>query len=403
MFNWLDKLMSWYMPSFGIAEVAMGVGIIGGLNSLFGGDDGGSAASDAAAASSNTASQISQAQWNYYLQNYQPLETGLIKQATEAGSPEEFARARGAANADVTGAFDTARKQTLNRMQSFGINPGSPAYQSTAASTDIAEGAAKAGALTMADRNTRNLAYSKGLDVVGLGRGIPAQSAASSLNAANTGLNASNLQFNQNQRNMANAGYGLNTIGTAAEKWFGTNRTQPINTMAGGTPGNYLDWGNDYGYAEGGMVIPEKYRHVAAKAFARENMRRMKRRKAQPMTPHQGSRFASGGGVGMQGMEPRDASMMGEMRGPGTETSDSIPATIDGQQPARLSDGEFVVSAEAVDLTGEEILEAINRAGLEKRGLEPRGQDDEQMDAGMPAYKHGGRVSRYACGGLARR
>ena len=177
MFNWLEKLVSWYHPAF-IAELAAGIGIVSGLNSLFGGDDGGSAASDAAATSANTASQISQAQWNYYLQNYQPLETGLIKQATEAGSPEEFARARGAANADVTGAFDTARKQTLNRMQSFGINPGSPAYQSTAASTDIAEGAAKAGALTMADRNTRNLAYSKGLDVVGLGRGIPAQSAA---------------------------------------------------------------------------------------------------------------------------------------------------------------------------------------------------------------------------------
>jgi len=402
MFNWLEKLMSWYMPSFGIAEVAMGVGIIGGLNSLFGGDDGGSAASDAAAASSNTASQISQAQWNYYLQNYQPLETSLIKQASEAGSPEEFARARGAANADVTGAFDTARKQTLNRMQSFGINPGSPAYQSTAASTDIAEGAAKAGALTMADRNTRNLAYSKGLDVVGLGRGIPAQSAASSANAANTASLISRNDFLRNQENMRNAGYGLNTIGTAAEKWFGKGRSQ------GGWDEQYPSDGNYEGsligvFADGGMVIPEKYRHVAAKAVAAENMRRMKRRKAGAMTPHMKGRFANGGGVGMQGMEPRDASMMGEMRGPGTETSDSIPATIDGQQPARLSDGEFVVSAEAVDLTGEEILEAINRAGLEKRGLEPRGQDDEQMDAGMPAYKHGGRVSRYACGGLARR
>ncbi len=379
------------------------VGIATGLNSLFGGDRG-SDASDAAATSANTASQISSAQWNYYLQNYQPLETGLIKQASEAGSPEEFARARGAANADVTGAFDQSRKQTLNRMQSFGINPGSPAYQSAAASTDIAEGATRAGALTMADRNTRNLAYSKGLDVVGLGRNIPAQSAASSLNAANTGLAASNLQFNQNQRNMANAGYGLNTIGTAAEKWFGTNRTQPINTMAGGTPGSYQNWGNDEGYADGGMVIPEKYRHVASKAVATEHMRRMKRHKAKPMTPHMKGRFASSGSIGMQGMEANDASMMGKMDGPGTETSDSIPAVIEGEKPARLSDGEFVVSAEAVDLTGEEILEAINKAGLQKRGLEPREvEDEEQTDAGMPVYKHGGKVSRYACGGLARR
>jgi len=251
--NWLDRLIAWYQPGI-LGAIAAGIGIVSGLNSLFGGDDGGGAASDAAARSSDTASQISSAQWNYYLQNYQPLETGLIKQATEAGSPEEFARARGAANADVTGAFDTARKQTLSRMQSFGINPGSPAYQSTAASTDIAEGAAKAGALTMADRNTRNLAYSKGLDVVGLGRGIPAQSAASSANAANTASMISRNDFLRNQENMKNAGYGLNTIGTAAEKWFGTNRVQPINTMAGGSSGNYTDWGNDFGYAKGGMI-----------------------------------------------------------------------------------------------------------------------------------------------------
>ena len=260
----------------------------------------------------------------------------------------------------------------------------------------MAEGAAKAGALTMADRNTRNLAYSKGLDVVGIGRGIPAQSAASAANAANAATAASRNEFLQNQARMQSTGYGLNTIGKAVDNWFGKPAVNPL-------AGNYQNWGNDEGYAKGGMVIPAEYRRVAARAVATENIRRMKKRKAQSMTPHMKNRFAHGGSVGMRGMGLNDASMMGEMRGPGTETSDSIPATIDGQKAAALSSGEFVVSAEAVDLTGEEILEAINQAGLQKRGLEPRGQEAEQMDAGMLAYKHGGRVSRYACGGLARR
>jgi len=36
------------------------------------------------------------------------------------------------------------------------------------------------------------------------------------------------------------------------------------------------------------------------------------------------------------------------------------------QNTARLSDGEFVMNEAAVDLTGEEIMTAINEAGLRK-------------------------------------
>jgi hypothetical protein len=49
----------------------------------------------------------------------------------------------------------------------------------------------------------------------------------------------------------------------------------------------------------------------------------------------------------------------GAVNGPGTETSDSIPA--------RLSDGEFVLNAEAVKHFGIDKLEKMNRVGLEKR------------------------------------
>lgn len=40
------------------------------------------------------------------------------------------------------------------------------------------------------------------------------------------------------------------------------------------------------------------------------------------------------------------------LRGPGDGTSDSIPATINGDQPARLADGEFVVPARIVSELG---------------------------------------------------
>jgi hypothetical protein len=54
------------------------------------------------------------------------------------------------------------------------------------------------------------------------------------------------------------------------------------------------------------------------------------------------------GGMKMRGK--RDARMV---EGPGTGTSDSIPAVIDGGQPAALSDGEVVIPADAVRAAGQ--------------------------------------------------
>lgn len=407
--------------SFGaVAGAVVGVGLSYALSD----DHGAQGANDASAAATRQTAAIAQDQWNYYKSHYQPLESSLIDQAKKAGSPEEFAAARGRAGADVEGAFDQAQKSTQSRMQSYGINPGSPAYQSTAASLDLAKGSAKAGALTAADNNTRNLAYSKALDVVGLGRNIPAQSAASSANAANAANASSQTQFLQNQQNMRNIGYGLQPVVSklsgAAGNWFnsGGNNVQANMQPSGWTPEQtvaYDGGGSDFSdfsarmkdggpvtrYQAGGLVGLLKSRGLSDEAATKV------------ITPHMKShprKFADGGGVGRQGLGP-DASNMGvtidndtgEVVGPGTGTSDSVPAEIDGQQPAALSSGEFVMNAEVPKLSGDEILEAINQAGLKKRqmgqgGLEPQTSNEVPVNAGMTAYKRGGRV--YASAGL---
>lgn len=64
--------------------------------------------------------------------------------------------------------------------------------------------------------------------------------------------------------------------------------------------------------------------------------------------------FADGGSV-----KRKDMRAGGDVSGPGTGTSDSIPA--------HLSDGEYVLNAEAVRLVGEDKLDAINGAGLAAR------------------------------------
>ena len=50
------------------------------------------------------------------------------------------------------------------------------------------------------------------------------------------------------------------------------------------------------------------------------------------------------------------------LNGPGDGVSDSIPATIEGKQPARLADGEFVIDARTVS----EIGNGSSKAGAKK-------------------------------------
>jgi hypothetical protein len=54
----------------------------------------------------------------------------------------------------------------------------------------------------------------------------------------------------------------------------------------------------------------------------------------------------------MQGGVAKDKPVEGYLDGPGDGMSDSIKATIDGHQPARLADGEFVIPADVVSHLG---------------------------------------------------
>lgn len=60
--------------------------------------------------------------------------------------------------------------------------------------------------------------------------------------------------------------------------------------------------------------------------------------------------FADGGEVDVGGAL---------LDGPGTTKSDSIPAMIDGEQPAALSKGEFVIPKKVVDYYGTKFLDAM--------------------------------------------
>jgi hypothetical protein len=70
-----------------------------------------------------------------------------------------------------------------------------------------------------------------------------------------------------------------------------------------------------------------------------------------PAYPMQGikSNYATGGGINNLGSYSDGGRLL---KGPGDGVSDGIPATINGRQPARLADGEFVIPARIVSELG---------------------------------------------------
>lgn len=99
-----------------------------------------------------------------------------------------------------------------------------------------------------------------------------------------------------------------------------------------------------YAAAEGGQVPPNLNRMPAGGLASLQGMRDG----YSPMTTMDGSipQFADGGHLGGYS----DGGQL--LKGPGDGVSDSIPASINNKQPARLADGEFVIPARIVSELG---------------------------------------------------
>ncbi|MDR2155899.1 MAG: phage tail length tape measure family protein [Burkholderiaceae bacterium] len=83
----------------------------------------------------------------------------------------------------------------------------------------------------------------------------------------------------------------------------------------------------------------------------------------------------------------------GHVRGPGSATSDSIPALVGGRMPIRVSDGEFIQPTRAVKHYGLDFMEAIRTLQLPK----PRFNFGGLVQAHQSAQR--AQRTRYATGG----
>ena len=158
---------------------------------------------------------------------------------------------------------------------------------------------------------------------------------------------------------------------------------------SGGSTSSAFNLGNDYykngnsysqfGYAEGGMVSagtnptdlsmsPLYKQYVKAMKNAGLGKSIMSAEEVIPRLAQQQAQLSQKlakqtnmGGTGALGFADGGEVDVGGalLDGPGTGKSDSIPAMIDGEQPAALSKGEFVIPKKVVDYYGTKFLDAM--------------------------------------------
>jgi hypothetical protein len=295
-----------------------------------------------------------ESQWQIYRDLFAPIEERMVKDANEFDSPERKSRMAAEAGADVGRGYDAAADTNQRQMERMGINPNSGRFQAMNNEMSINRAKDTAGAMNKARRDTELLGMSQRQSAANFGRNMPNTGLAADSAALTGGSNAiGNLNAGNAARNAS-----MNT----AQNWFGGS--QGANSSAANIMnaqyGNQLNaWSQHEQNKAASMSGLGSLAGMGAAMLMRKGGVIRNNRPHRPAYSKPRYNYAAGGLV----------------RGPGTGTSDSIPAVIEGVQPARLSNGEAVLNAEAVQLVGEDFVHRINSVGLSS--LPPRNQIPE--------------------------
>jgi len=166
-----------------------------------------------------------------YKNVFQPIEDEFIAEAKDYGSQTRQAQAAAEAKADVQAQAAQAREAGLRQSASLGINPASGRYAGINRTTDLATGLAAAGAQNTARQQMRDKGLALKADIASMGKGLPAQSAATmglglQAGAGAVGMNQNNQQMRNASTNIMNTGYS-----GAMQGWAGAGQT--MNNLYG--------------------------------------------------------------------------------------------------------------------------------------------------------------------------
>lgn len=242
--------------AFGLsAGAAMLVGSIAApvVGSLLADDNGAEGANNAAADSTRLQGEIARDQWNRYKEIYEPLERGMVTDAQNYDSPENYARAAGDASATVSSQFSKARER-LSRTP--GLDPSTPGAQASMVGLDLAQAASDATQQNAARQKITDTAYARKTDALSLGKGLPAQASSALATSANSSL--AQAQFGQNQANSQAAAFGRVTdrvfSSPTVSNWLGNVGVKAGTAMNLQNNGGF-GTGNDFGNQDLGAFL----------------------------------------------------------------------------------------------------------------------------------------------------
>jgi hypothetical protein len=158
---------------------------------------------------------------------------------------------------------------------------------------------------------------------------------------------------NVNQPNLSQDGYGLGRLNNLAAQQ--SNEHARVLGYAEGGEARYTMDSNSLGgkmFGSTGLVDqlpPEALDEILGNPGMRQFMGFRAVEEPTYYSPSSGSQR---GGLNLNDDTGYRMAKGGYLDGPGDGMSDSIPATIEGKQPARLADGEFVIPADVVSHLG---------------------------------------------------
>lgn len=253
---------------------------------------------------------------------FRPMEDAFAQEAQDYDTPERRAEQRARGIADVNTQFDAARRNALQRLESYGVDPSQTRNAALDIGTRTAQAAAQVGAATQADNRVEDVGRALRSDAINMGRGALTNAAGFYGQAVGSGGQAQQ------------GAYGATNTGAGAVQ------------SSLGFSGQALG-----GYGQNAGILSQGYGNQMAGYNAQS---------AQDAGLLQGIGGITGAAMALAdgGPAPEPGHPMGQaidpyadVDGPGTGTSDEVPAM--------LSDGEYVIPADVVRAKGEEFFDKL--------------------------------------------
>ena len=120
--------------------------------------------------------EVSQKQWQDYLENYRPLENAYMDDVDRMNTSQQYNQVAGLAAVPVESEFSTAVADTSRAMVGAGINPNSGAFKSQMSKLDRSKSSAKADSISQAQLGQQNRYVGGIQNIVRMGQGQSTQS-----------------------------------------------------------------------------------------------------------------------------------------------------------------------------------------------------------------------------------